>query len=202
MQGSIFEKEREFRKDFLEKIPTELNCQRCEPKCEGMSSHRDVSGEKTGEVQDRLESGFASVRSVRNPARWLRRVGWLHMSQSLTPLSTPAPFILAKDCVETGRKFQPYLDEQGWALVSLCKEWRRNTSSILQGSWIAQPFAFFSNTGVKTAFLVRKKWTLIMTYQNKKNDVGNTNNTNNFNGICNVSFFQFFIKTFICNNII
>lgn len=29
-----------------------------------------------------------------------------------------------------------------------------------------------------------------MTYQNKKNDVGNTNNTNNFNGICNVRFFQ------------
>ena len=33
-----------------------------------------------------------------------------------------------------------------------------------------------------------------MTYQNKKNGVGNTNNTNNFNGICNVSFFQFLLK--------
>lgn len=75
MQGSIFEKEREFRKDFLEKIPTELNCQRCKPKCEGTQFPQSISGEKTGEVQDRLESGFASVRSVRNPARWLSRVG-------------------------------------------------------------------------------------------------------------------------------
>ena len=148
---------------------------------------------------------FRQCEKCEKPS-WMVEEGWVtphesksHSSEHSRPLHLGQR--LCRYRMGPGPKFQPYLDEQGWALVSLCKEWRRNTSSILRGSWIAQPFAFFSNTGVKTAFLVRKKWTLIMTYQNK-NDVGNTNNTNNFNGICNVSFFQFFIKTFICNNII
>lgn len=173
-----------------------MNCQRCKPKCEGTQfPQRHLRG------KDRGGSGqagiwFCQCEVWETQLDGLSRAGWLHMESKSQ--SSEHSFISAKIVRRhNGARVKvPTLPRWAGLGISLLfpKEWRRNTRSILQGSWIAQPFAFFSNTGVKTAFLARKKWTLIMTYQNKKNDVGKTNNTNNFNGICNVRSPQFFVK--------
>lgn len=169
----VYSREREkIQERFSRKDTNWVELPRCKPKCEGNAVPTGTSQGKRQGGSGQAGIWFCQCEEVWNPARWLSRLGD-SMSQSLSLLSTPAPFISAKGV--WGRhngarwKFQP-ADEQGWALVSLSKEWRETPRSICKGHELLN-HCIFSNTGVKTAFLARKKWTLIMTYQNKKNDV-------------------------------
>lgn len=156
-------RERQYRKNFLGKMGTELGCKRCKPK-HGRNAVEagDILG---GKSLAALDTGCHLVWPVwggvkwvvRNPARWWARSGDSPCVRASAPPSIPTPRNRRGRIFLSGPAFHRYPAEQCWTFVSPCQWWRRSTRDILQGSEIAQSFAFFSNTGVKTASLAKSR---------------------------------------------